>query len=245
MRTRPLVLPEGALPTTPPEAPIVLPEEVARYVRDVLRVRPGAPVAITDGAGWIADGRVATLDRRQVTVALEACRRAPPRRGPEVVLFQALGKGDKLETVVRQTTELGVAVVQPILTERAVPRAPREDRLRGVVEDAMRVSGRAWRPSVRPARALADVLAEPRRGPAYVLALDGNGSLSARLSTLSAPPAIELLVGPEGGLTAGEVSAAVEAGFEPTHLGPFTLRTETAGAAVVTLAVGLTGGWDE
>ena len=240
-RVRPLVLPEGSLV----EGPSVLPDDVARYVRDVLRLRAGAEVWVTDGAGHTADGTVTAVERRRVEVTLRALRTVerPPR--PDVTLIQGVGKGDKLETVVRQAVELGVRRMVPVLTERAVARREaKDDRLRAVAEDAMRVSGRSWRPVIAPVRPLAEVFAAARAGPAFALVLGAEWSLTHRLNALRSPTAIELLVGPEGGLSPAEASAAQSAGFEHAHLGPHTLRTETAGPAVVALAVALCGAWD-
>ena len=235
MRVRPIVLPPGALADG--AGPVELPGDVARHVRDVLRLRPGAPIRATDGAGVIADGTVALVERRCVVVDLQAPRSAPPTR-PQVRLLQAVGKGDKLETVVRQTTELGVSVIQPVWTERGSARQSRPERLLGIVDDAMRVSGRAWRPEIRGAVSLAEALQAPRAEVGFVLALGASGSLAEKLTALASPPtAVDLLIGPEGGLSTNEVDASVSAGFERAHMGPHTLRTETAGPAAVVGAV--------
>lgn len=238
-RVRPFVVPEGFLSS----GRLELPADVGRHVRDVLRLRNGAPVRLSDGAGQIADGVVVTVDRRRVIVDLGPIESCSPPRGPAVILFQGVGKGDKLDSVVRQTVELGVREVQPVLTQRSVGKEVRVERLRAIAEDALRVSGRAWRPTIHPGRPLSEVMDHPRTGAGFVLALSASESLARLLP--DAPPAIELLVGPEGGLTDDEVAHAVDASFRAAHLGPYTLRTETAGPAVVAVTMGLTGAWEK
>jgi 16S rRNA (uracil1498-N3)-methyltransferase len=165
-------------------------------------------------------------------------RDVPPPPGPALTLLQGVGKGDKLDTVVRQTTELGVRALVPVITERAVARhEQRLDRWSAIAEDALRVSARSWRPRLEPPRALAEVLARPRADLALCLALEGGVPLAALLAARdpAAVGSVEVLVGPEGGLAPAEVAAAREAGFEVAHLGSNTLRTETAGPAVAAI----------
>ena len=240
-RVRPLVLPAGSLTL----GRIELPEDVARHVRDVLRLRADAPVRVTDGTGRWASGRVLAVQRRQVSVQLDTIDPQVTPAGPNVTLMQGVGKGDKLDAVVRQAVELGVRAVQPVLTARTVPRAgTRPVRLQAIAEDAMRVSGRAWRPTILAARDLQEVLREPRSGSAFVLAWGGEASLAQGLRRLPPVEAVTLLVGPEGGLTNEEVDQAQAAGFALAHLGPHTLRTETAGPAVVAVTMAFLGAWD-
>lgn len=239
---RRLVLAEGALV----EGELALPQQASHYLRDVLRVDPSVELELTDGAGRVALAKVARVDKRAVVLSVGPLR-IVPRTGRSLTLIQCIAKGEKMDQIVRQTTELGVARIIPVVSERAVPRGHRRpDRWRQIADDAVRVSHRAWRPEIRPVAALADVLAEPRADRALVFALDGARTLAEalgddrpalqRMTRPSVEPSsIEVLVGPEGGLTAVEIERAKEAGFVPVALGPHTFRTETAAAAVVTL----------
>ena len=193
-------------------------------------------------------------------------------------LIQGLGKGDKMDQVVRQATELGVWRISPVITERAVARGARAERWRTIADDAVRVSGRAFRPTIDPVVALGAVLAGSERRAAVSLCLAGNAPLGLRAffgqgrrpteARAAAGAAvgtgggagtttgvevggaeedlqtIEVLVGPEGGLSLGELRAAEVAGFTAVHLGPNILRTETAGPAAVAMIMLLAGGLD-
>ncbi len=232
---RRLVLPAGSLGAGPgPGLGLTLPEELARYVQKVLRLELGAELAVGDGAGLRAVGRIVRSDRRGVELALGPVEAAEPPRPPHVVLVQAIGKGDKLDAVVRQATELGVDRIVPVLTERAVARhEARVERWRAIAEDAVRVSGRSRRPAIEPVVALEDLLARPRAPAAVVLAPDAG--LRLRDAALSLGGEVEVLIGPEGGLAPEELTEAGQAGFTPVGLGPEVLRTETAGPAAVAL----------
>lgn len=232
MRVRRLVVSPGTLGGP---GRLELGVEPARHL-EVLRLRPGARLELTDGAGHVAAGVLVSLSRRSAAVELERVEAAEAEPGPRIVLLQGVGKGDKLDAVVRQTAELGASRLVPVLSGRAVARREgKQDRLRAIAEDALRISGRARRMQVDPPTPLASALtvaAELR----IVLALDGARPLSEVLQSPEPPSEIALLVGPEGGFSPDELEAAVDAGFVAAHLGPHTLRTETAGPAVVAMA---------
>jgi 16S rRNA (uracil1498-N3)-methyltransferase len=144
-----------------------------------------------------------------------------------------------MDLVVQKATELGVGAIVPVATARSVVKLDRDNRerklahWRGIVVAACEQCGRARLPSVAEPRTLADYLAAPPGGSArLLLAPDAPVSLAAVAHGQSA---VEVFIGPEGGLTDGEREAAIAAGFRACRLGPRVLRSETA--AVAALAV--------
>lgn len=205
--------------------------EVAHYVRDVLRLRAGDPLELCDGRGRVVRG---LLGRGATSLAIEAVHDEPEPAGPSLVLHQAIGKGDKLDQVFRAATELGARRLVPVRTARAVAdRSGRADRWQSIVDDAIRVSGRAWAPVLEPIVGLDEVLRRPRA--ALALALDGGGSRTLHQALVGTPATVEVLVGPEGGFTDDERAALETSGWTRVTLGQHTLRTETAGAAIVAI----------
>jgi 16S rRNA (uracil1498-N3)-methyltransferase len=229
---RRFVLPAGSLIA----GELDLDDDAATHVRDVLRFGPGDRFLVTDGEGVEAEAELLSVSKKHVRVRLERVQTLAPPSGLSLTLLQGVGKGDKMDAVVRQASELGVRTIVPVLTERAIAKGEsRVDRWRAIAEDATRVSGRAHRPKIEHVVALEDVFARPRAPLALCFALDAAESLGAHLDARTTVEAAEVLVGPEGGLSPREVERAVAAGFSSVHLGPFTLRTETAGPAVVAM----------
>jgi 16S rRNA (uracil1498-N3)-methyltransferase len=213
-----------------------LEESVAHYARDVLRLEVGAEVHLYDGEGRTAIGTVLASKRREVILDVGEPTETPKPSGPEIVVIQAVAKGDKMDAVVRQCTELGISALWPVLTARSIARQDgRRDRWLTIAEDAMRVSSRAWRPEIAEVRSLPEILKLPRAERSIALALEDGADLRTVLDAESIPNRIEVLIGPEGGLEPDEIEAAKEAGFTIAHLGPHTLRTETAGPAIVAM----------
>jgi 16S rRNA (uracil1498-N3)-methyltransferase len=205
---------------------------VARVLR---RARGDALLLFDPRAGVEALAEVRSVDGARVQVEVGPVAQAtPPSR--EVILLQAVGKGDKMDAVVQDATELGATRIFPVLTERTVvqpgPRsAARVERWRRVADGAARQCGRALAPVVEEiaplVAAASSVEAELR------LALVPRAERAAGPLLLGETGSVAFLVGPEGGLTEAEVQALAEGGWLPASLGPTTLRTETVATAVL------------
>lgn len=156
------------------------------------------------------------------------------RYEPRITLFQALPKGQKLDTIVRQATECGVSEIVPIVTAHCIAELP-EQRIAGRLERWNRIAREAVQqsgaivPEIRRPIRIGEI---PRfwenRGPALVFHQDCLDS-SMFLDTLSqSPERIAICIGPEGGFAEEEVSELSSHGFTPIYLGERVLRTETA-----------------
>lgn len=218
---------------------VTLTGERAHHLARVTRVRPGERVTLFDGAGFERDAEVTRVDARAVTLRCVSPRRAGVAAdAARVTWLQGVPKGDKLETIARQATELGVWRIVPVWTARAVPRerpdraVTRHERLRRVVEEAARQCHRADLPEVLPPCDLAAALA---LAPAGALKLVAWERAARPLASLPAPggEGVTVLVGPEGGLADDEAALAEAAGFTSISLGRRILRTETVAPALL------------
>lgn len=212
----------------------------SRHLAHVLRLRPGDTVIASDGAGHDYTVRLESLGEAATGTVLDVAERAA--ESPlAVTLLQGVPKGDRMETIVRAATELGVARVCPALTERTVVRLDtgrwreRARRWQRVAREATKQCRRAVIPAVDAPRPLDEWLAE--LAPADVGLCLWEGATTPLATMLGprehAPRTVLLLVGPEGGLAPAEADAAQAYGMAVVSLGPRTLRTETAGLAVL------------
>lgn len=203
----------------------VLADDDRHHLRRSLRLRPGAAMVVSDGAGRWRDARFGD----EVEPVGEV--RVDPEPERTVVVGFAPVKGQRPEWAVQKLTELGVDAIWLLVADRSVVlwhgerEGGRTERLQRIVREAAMQSRRSRLPEVRTGVHPADVV-----GPAVALADPGGGALVPETSTV--------LVGPEGGWTNGERSL----GLPRVALGPTVLRAETAAVAAATLLCALRAG---
>jgi 16S rRNA (uracil1498-N3)-methyltransferase len=213
-----------------------LDEQAARHACKVLRLREGDAVALFDGTGGEYPGRIAAIGKHDVTIQLGAHLARECEAPLEITLAQAISAGEKMDFTLQKATELGIARIQPLASERSVVKlsGERADKRvahwQGVVISACEQCGRNRIPSVAPIRPYTDWLGDG--SPGLCLMLSPEAELSLRDLPRPDRP-VTLLIGPEGGFSAAEARAAQHAKFTPVRLGTRILRTETAALAAL------------
>jgi 16S rRNA (uracil1498-N3)-methyltransferase len=233
----PASLSEGAV--------LALPSGAARHVQ-VLRMQPGDPLVLFDGRGGEWDATVSRMGRSEVTVTVGAHRAIEREPARQVHLALGMPANDRMDWLVEKAAELGVASIQPLLTDRTVLRlngeraARRQEHWQAIAIAACEQCGRNRVPQVHVPLELSGWSAPPGL-LRCVLSLDPQAQAVAQRAGASDGPVL-LLSGPEGGLTDREEMAARAAGFAPVTLGPRVLRADTAPlAALAALTLGAAG----
>jgi 16S rRNA (uracil1498-N3)-methyltransferase len=227
-----------------------LAEADVHHAADVLRLREGETIEVVgpDSRVWTVKVAAATRAGVRGEVQAEIAVDALPR----VTLFQGVAKGDKMDDIVRQAVEVGAEAIVPILTARCVvqldarKRASRGERWRRVAEAAAKQSKRVVVPEVLDPVRLRDALPLLADFDAAVVLWEesrGSGLREALCGCVESSDArVAVIVGPEGGLAAEEVSALEAVGVTTASLGPTIMRTETAAVVAVALAIEALGG---
>jgi 16S rRNA (uracil1498-N3)-methyltransferase len=227
---------------------IALPAGAARHVQ-VLRMQPGGAITLFGGAerGGEFEAKIEHMGRSEVRVLVGAhfaVEREPTR---QVHLVVGVPANDRMDWLVEKATELGVASIQPVMTERSVLRlnGERADRKRAhwqaVAVAACEQCGRNQLPVVHEVLTLNAWLAAQKTNSEslrYLLSLrPETKALNTLVGTSAAATAtaVTFLSGPEGGLSVAEEDAALAKGFQPVSLGNRVLRAETAGLAALAL----------
>ena len=243
--------PGSVFPLTGPEA---------RHAVSVKRLAPGEDVDIVDGAGLRLRGTVRTAEPALLEVDVRGVE-VEPAPAHELILVQALAKGDRDEQAIEAATELGVDTVIPWQSERSIVRWRAEKAVKGrskwqaVVTSAAKQSRRARLPQVLD---VTDSKSLPGRlaGVDLVLVLheDADAPLARVIDSVRRPEtdregnadnriSIAVVVGPEGGISPAELDALRAAGATAVRLGPHVLRSSSAGPAALVLLNHLLGRW--
>jgi 16S rRNA (uracil1498-N3)-methyltransferase len=216
----------------------------AHHAVAVRRLIVGEPVLLTDGAGHVATCEVTATGKARMEVLVRSVS-SEPSPSPELVVVQALPKGERGELAVELLTEVGVARIVPWAAARSVAvwrgaRAAKSlARWQATAREAAKQARRAWFPEVSPLATTADVVELLVDAPvALVLHEEGTEPLPAEL-----PDRVVLVVGPEGGLAPDELTAFAAAGARTVRLGAEVLRTSTAGVAAVSALLSRTDRW--
>ena len=224
-----------------------LPEGPAHHAARVLRLRTGDELMVFNGEGGEFAARIERADARAVAVSVGAWRNIERESALAVTLVQGLAAGDRMDYAIQKAVELGVAAVQPVMTERSIARldAARAEKRVGhwqqIAISACEQCGRNRIAPVLPLRDLDAWLRQPSRASLRLLLAP---TAEATLTALPRPTgAIECLVGPEGGLAPEEAAAALRVGFTAVRLGPRILRSETAASAALGALNTLWGDW--
>jgi 16S rRNA (uracil1498-N3)-methyltransferase len=238
-------------------ATVELGRDAAHYVRDVLRMRAGDAVAVFNARDGEWRATLAHLARNAATLTVADRLRAPAVE-PDVWLLFALLKRTRTDLVVEKATELGVARIVPVVTQRTQASRVNLDRLAAIAREAAEQCERLTIPEIAEPRPLSDVLdAWPHERRLIVADEAGGGRpiLQALASDADragfasvTPPASggrwALLIGPEGGFDGAELDRLRKLPFvTPVALGPRILRAETAALAALACVQALVGDW--
>lgn len=220
----------------------------AKHALSARRMGIGEALAISDGRGLIIRGKVSKVTGSSLEIEVEKVEQleAPETK---IYLVQALAKGDRDELAIQACTELGITGVIPWQAERCVSiwKAEKKDkgqaRWQTIVTEAAKQSLRAFVPEVRKPLDSKE-LVESLTVFDQVLVLDPESGVSITSASLAKGSSIALVVGPEGGISEGELELFGSSGFERVHLGEGVLRTSTAGMAAVSYLQAKLGNWE-
>ena len=229
---------------------VTLPDQAARHIQ-VLRLQPGDEITLFNGRGEGHEGEFAAtitrMGRSDVDVSIGAYTATHREAHRMVHLVVSMPANERMDWLVEKATELGVASIQPVMSERSVLRlkADRADKKgahwRGVAIAASEQCGRSRVPVIHDVATLSEWLkatlkpaSQPDTGTKLLLSLQAGTQPLAQVA--AGRQALTFLSGPEGGLSPGEETAAMACGFLPVTLGPRVLRAETAPLACLSFA---------
>jgi 16S rRNA (uracil1498-N3)-methyltransferase len=219
-------------------------ESQSHYLKNVLRLKEGEGIVLSDGQGAECEAVVSFPAGSPATLKIlnRTIRKAP---AVPIILAQSIPKGDKMDAIIRQAVELGVGRIIPYRSARSVPRlsadkgAARVARWQRIAEESARQTGRAHIPEVDSILSFEEMVRISLPYDTCRLIFweeEREAGFRETISSLRKTAAAYcLIVGPEGGLTADEVRLAREAGFRSVSLGRNVLKVETAAPAVAAM----------
>lgn len=214
------------------------------HIRNVLRMRPGEELAVSDGNNRKYLCSVERYEEGRAILKIKEEQAADTELPSRICLFQGLPKQDKMELIVQKAVELGVSEVIPVVTKRSVVKldekkaAKKTERWQSIAESASKQAGRGYIPKVAPVAGFTEALAYASGLDVLLIPYElaeGMQETKKVISGIRPGQSVGVFIGPEGGFEQEEVEEAIRAGAVPVTLGRRILRTETAG--LTTLSV--------
>ena len=219
-------------------ASIQLDSEVAHYLINVLRLKPDSEINLFNGDAGEFRGVIASGSKKEVVVHINEQLSQPSRSPLHLHLALGLSKGDRMDYAIQKSVELGVAEITPLYTEFNEVRFKDIARLRKKLVHWQKIAiaaceqcGSHGPPTINSPVALCEFIKKESTANRLVLDKSGDNSLSETKKS----EAIDLVVGPEGGLSAFELKNLKSQGYKVINMGPRILRTETAPIAALAI----------
>jgi len=214
----------------------VLDAAPSHHLATVLRARADQAIELFNGDGNAYSAHIIAISKKSVTVSITGSDTTHNESPLQIELGIGISKGDRFDFALQKSTELGISAITPLVTERTEVRLDSEraekklEHWRQVVISACEQSGRNVVPTVNAIQKFADWATHCDAEQKFVLHHRANNAPSA----MAKPQRAALLIGPEGGLTSDEITAAEKSGFSAWKIGPRVLRTETAPLVAIT-----------
>lgn len=223
---------------------IVITGSDVNHIRNVLRMKTGEEVLISNGVDRDYRCRLREIETDQVTAEILSVDEEGTELPARLYLFQGLPKSDKMELIIQKAVELGVYQVIPVAAKRSVVKldAKKEEsrvrRWNTIAESAAKQSGRIIVPEVTGVMTVAEALSYAADFDVKLMPYENQRGMAATkeaVNRIEPGMQVGIFIGPEGGFEESEVQEAGRTGFLPVTLGRRILRTETAGLAALSI----------
>ena len=235
----------------PPESiqnqTVTFPQETARQICSVLRLRAGQMVTVLDDRGNQFAVELIEVERGTVIGAVQAQQPAAGEPPLPVTLYLCLAQREKFEWMLQKCTEVGACEFVPVISSRSLVQdaedvARKQERWERILREAAEQSHRGRVPRLRPALKFDAALEAAKNHALRLIPWEQEAGLSLRAAIRAhagagMPESMGVLIGPEGGFSEDEVEAARTAGFQAVTLGPRILRMETAAVVATALVI--------
>lgn len=223
---------------------ITVDTEDVNHITRVLRMKPGDKVTVCDSAGYDYTAEIFEINKSSVLCKIINKIRSDTEPRLNVILFQGIPKGSKMEYIIQKTTELGISKIIPVCMHRCVSKIEnkkdgdkKRDRWQKIAESAAKQSGRGIIPEIGTPVSFGeavDALLECELAFAPFECEEEN-SIKNVIKGIQGNKTVGFIIGPEGGFAPEEIEKLTKKGIPAVTLGKRILRTETAGEAVVAM----------
>ena len=211
----------------------VFSEEESRHIVKVLRKKKGDDLLVTNGTGYFFNAKILEADNKRCKMEITSSKREHPKRHWLHMVISPTKISYRFEWFLEKATEIGVHEITPIICERSELKAIKIDRMKKLIETAMKQSLQSYLPKLNDAISFKEYISKPSTGLLFIAHCEDKEKMELKRGVV-ADKDVTVLIGPEGDFSHSEIKLAEEKGFIPISLGKNRLRTETAAIVVCT-----------
>ncbi|WP_132052959.1 RsmE family RNA methyltransferase [Pseudocnuella soli] len=212
---------------------VALDEDTSKHITQVLRMKAGDELLLTDGKGTKAKAIIEDDHRKRCVVRVLE-KEDEPQPQPRIAIAISLVKNAaRFEWFLEKATEIGVSEIIPLICSRTEKEKFRLDRLQGIITSALLQSQQSWMPVLHEPVAFNQLVASRTDEQKFIAHCLPNEKTA--LASVAGGQSSIILIGPEGDFTPEEIEATLARGYQPVALGDTRLRTETAGMVAATI----------
>ena len=213
-----------------------LSENSSRHIVQVLRMKEGEKIQLTNGKGYLLTAEITTAHKKSTEVTIVEKLEIPPPPNKITIAISFIKNANRFEWFLEKATEIGITDIVPIICHRTEKTHFREERMKQILVSAMLQSRQVWLPD----------FAAPIKINEFIKTAEANHKLIAHCEEKDKKELKEfsfgaasrmILIGPEGDFTSEEIEEAIQHNFIPVSLGETRLRTETAALVAAVLLV--------
>lgn len=212
---------------------ITLDEDTSRHVVQVLRMKVGEQLHLTDGLGHLLMAEITDDHKKHCTVAVRDIKFTPAAERNVTIAISNIKNASRFEWFLEKASEVGITEIIPLVCERTEKERFRYDRMNAICISAMLQSQQVWLPRLSEPQPFKEVLEQSTASAKYIAHCE-EGPKNPLADQEPAANTL-LLIGPEGDFTRNEIELAIQHYFMPVSLGNTRLRTETAGVVAAVL----------
>jgi len=204
-----------------------LSEETSKHCVQVLRMKAGDRMDLTNGIGQLFEATIQLADKRNTTVQIQAQKTIAPTSQKITLGISLLKNVTRLEWLLEKATEMGVHTIVPLICDHTIHERFKTERMQNILQSAMIQSQQVWLPILSEPTPFDQFLANYKAAQKLIAHCEPQEKTN--IKNLEVADDCILLIGPEGDFSPKEIEWALSQNYEAIHLGPTRLRTETAG----------------
>jgi 16S rRNA (uracil1498-N3)-methyltransferase len=213
---------------------ITLDEDASKHIVQVLRMKAGEELQLTDGRGNVFTTAIIEAHKKHCTVDILRKTTTPPKQKEITIAISLVKNSSRFEWFLEKATEIGISHIVPLICQRTEKQHFRFDRMKGILISAMLQSQQSLLPVLQQPVPFTEFVNKEKSSQKFIAHCEAGMEKQELIAHSSFQQAC-MLIGPEGDFTREEIAIALQQGFTPVSLGATRLRTETAGMVAAVL----------